>query len=235
MHATIHDELTTTQEKAVRAMKSSEFIRLATAAAAMSFATAAFSYNSRIDMLVTQPDGLHKAALASGGTYQAGGLSPPKYLIPDLNNLVADSSTIVVASVRNATAILKDDGRFISTNYQLEILETIKGDFASAADLLEMPGGTYKFSDGSVVIQVEPVWKALQAGTTYILFLKRWDDQPDHFRVVGAGQGIYEITFDREHLISHTHLENDPLSDDVSLGKAGFLEKVKSIVANKKQ
>jgi hypothetical protein len=215
-------------------MKSHEFIRLATMTASLSWATDALPYNSRIDMLVLQPDGLHKAALASGGTYQAGGLSPPKYLIPDLNQLVSGSPTIVVASVSNATAELLDDGRYIRTNYQLNIIQIIKGDFAKT-DLLEMPGGTYTFSDGSAVNQIEPVWKALRKGTTYILFLTRWADRPDHFHVVGAGQGIFEIAFDGEHLISYTYLKNEPLRDDVSAGKAAFLEKVESIVtANKR-
>jgi hypothetical protein len=210
-------------------MKSSDFIRLATFTTAMSLATTALSYNSRIDMLVSQPDGLHKAALASGGTYRAGGLSPPKFLIPDLKNLVADSPTIVVASVSNATAVLEDEGRSIRTTYRLNILQIIKGEIANT-DLVEMPGGTYTFSDGSVVNQIEPIWKALRTGTTYILFLKRWDVQPNEFRVVGAGQGVYEIGFDGQHLTSYTYLQNDPLSDEVSAGKAAFLGKVMSIV-----
>ena len=216
-------------------MKSYEFIRLATvAAAAMSLATAALSYDPSIDKLVSQPDGLHKAAVASGGTYQAGGGSPPKYRMFDLNQLVADSPTIVVASVSNATAELVDDGRYIRTNYQLSIVQTIKGDFAKAI-LLEMPGGTYTFSDGSVINWIEPVWKSLRTGATYILFLTRWEDQPDHFRVVSASQGIVEITSDGQRLISHTYVPNDFLIDEASAGKTAFLQKVKSIVAASKR
>ena len=126
-------------------MKAYELIWLATVAAAMIFVTAAFSSDSSINMLVRQLDGLHKAALASGGAYQTGRGSAAKYRMNSLNDLVAGSPTIVVASVRSATPVLKDNGRFLFTNYQLNVIEPIKGDFANT-DVLEMMGATYTFS-----------------------------------------------------------------------------------------
>lgn len=206
------------------------FINLTALAAAMSFATVSLSSDLNINMLQQQPDGLHKAALASGGTYRTGGGSPPKYRMSDLNQLVRDSPTIIVATVTNATAVLKDDGRFLFTNYQLNVIETIKGEFAKS-DELEMKGGTYTFSDGSIVNWVEPAWKSLRTGTTYILFLHRWEDAPNQFRVVSAGQGIFEITSDGERLISYTYIPYpyDPLIDDASAGREAFLKKVRSI------
>jgi hypothetical protein len=35
-------------------------------------------------------------------------------------------------------------------NYQINVIETIKGKFAKS-DVLEMMGGTHRFSDGSIV------------------------------------------------------------------------------------
>jgi len=212
-------------------MKLNVVVRLATAAAAMSFATISLSSDLDVNMLQRQPDGLHKAALASGGTYRTGGGSPPKYRMSDLNQLVTDSPTIIVATVTNATAVLKEEGRFLFTNYQLNVIETIKGNFAKT-DELEMKGGTYTFSDGSIVNWVEPAWKSLRTGTTYILFLHRWEDVPNQFRVVSAGQGIFEITSDGEHLISYAYIPYpyDPLLDDASAGREAFLKKVRSIV-----
>jgi hypothetical protein len=206
------------------------FIDLTAIAAAMSFATISLSSDLNINMLQRQPDGLHKAALASGGTYRTGGGSPPKYRISDLNQLVTDSPTIIVATVTNATAVLKDDGRFLFTNYQLNVIETIKGNFEKT-DELEMMGGTYTFSDGSIVNWVEPVWKSLRTGTTYILFLHRWEDAPNQFRVVSAGQGIFEVTSDGDHLISYTYIPYpyDPLIDAAKEGKDAFLKNVRSI------
>jgi hypothetical protein len=206
------------------------FINLPALAAAMSFAATSLSSDLDINMLQQQPEGLHKAALASGGTYRTGGGSPPKSRVSDLNQLVTGSPTIIVATVANATAVLKDDGRFLFTNYQLNVIETIKGNFAKS-DELEMMGGSYTFSDGSIVNWVEPAWKSLRTGTTYILFLHRWEDVPNQFRVVSAGQGIFEITSDGEHLISYTYIPYpfDPLIDDASAGREAFLKKVRSI------
>jgi hypothetical protein len=206
------------------------FINLTALAAAMSFATISLSSDLDINMLQRQPDGLHKAALASGGTYRTGGGSPPKYRMSDLNQLVTGSPTIIVATVANATAVLKDDGRFLFTNYQRNVIEIIKGNFTKT-DELEMMGGTYTFSDGSIVNWAEPAWKSLRTGTTCILFLHRWEDVPNQFRVVSAGQGIFEITSDGEHLISYTYIPypHDPLIDDASAGKEAFLKKVRSI------
>jgi hypothetical protein len=182
---------------------------------------------------------LHQSNCASrsrGGTYRTGGGSPPKYRMSDLNQLVTDSPTIIVATVANATAVLKDDGRFLFSNYQLNVIETIKGNFAKT-DELEMKGGTYTFSDGSIVNWVEPAWKSLRTGTTYILFLHRWEDVPNQFRVVSAGQGIFEITSDGEHLISYTYIPYpyDPLIDEAKEGKDAFLKKVRSIVVATKR
>jgi hypothetical protein len=201
-------------------MKFHYFINLTALAAAMGFATISLSSDPDISMLQRQPDGLHKAALASGGTYRTAGGAPPKYRMSDLNQLVTDSPNIVVATVANATAVLKDDGRFLFTNYQLNVIETIKGNFTEA-DELEVMGGTYTFSDGSVVNWVEPAWKSLRTGTTYILFLHRWEDVPNQFRVVSAGQGIFEITSDGEHLISYTYIP--------------FMKNVRSIVSATKR
>jgi hypothetical protein len=206
------------------------FINLTALAAAMSFATISLSSDLDINTLQQQPEGLHKAALASGGIYRTGGGSPPKSRVSDLNQLVTGSPTIIVATVANATAVLKDDGRFLFTNYQLNVIETIKGNFAKT-DELEMMGGTYTFSDGSIVNWVEPAWKSLRIGTTYILFLHHWEDVPNQFRVVSAGQGIFEIASDGEHLISYTYIPHpyDPLIDAAKEGKDAFLKNVRSI------
>jgi len=213
----------------VTAMKSHELIRLATVVTALSLAATASSRDRNIDMLARQPDGYHKAALASGGIYEAGAYySPPKSRVADLNELIAGSSTIVIASVSDATAKLQDEGRFIRTIYQLNITDVIKGNIAPT-DVLEIPGGSYKFSDGSVANQVETAWKALETGKTYILFLARWPDRPTVFRLTSAAQGIFEIASDGQHLISDSYIPNDPLSDEASAGKAAFLEKVNSI------
>ena len=100
-------------------MKSYGLIRLATVAPALSLAATALSRDRATDRLILQPDGLHKAALASGGTYEASAfLSPPKYRMSNLNDLVAGSSTIVVVTVSNANAELQDEGRFIAANWQ---------------------------------------------------------------------------------------------------------------------
>jgi hypothetical protein len=211
------------------AMKSRKFIELAALAAAMSLTTVALAANADLLTLSLQPDGLHKAALANGGFFQTGGDSPPKFFIPDLNHLVADSSTIVVATVSKATATLEDQGRYIRTNCQLNVTQAIKGNFAQTS-FVEMPGGKYTFSDGSVANQVEPVWKALRPGPTYILFLASSNAEPGAYRVVGASQGVFEIGLDGQHLISYTYLRNDPLSDQVAAGRTAFLQDVESIV-----
>ena len=212
-------------------MKVYKFIWLSAVVLNMSFAAVALSFDSSVDKLVEQPDGLHKAALASGGTYHAGGRTPPKYRMNSLEALVRASPTVVVAAVSNATPELQDQGRFLRTNCKLRIIETIKGDFVPT-DFLEMPGGTYTFSDGSVVDWVEPVWKTLRTGGTYVLFLRRWQDEPDHFHVVSAGQGIFEISPDREHLISYTYIPYpyDSLIDEANAGTDAFLNKVRSFV-----
>jgi hypothetical protein len=197
----------------------------------LSFAVAALARDVKIDMLAAQPDGLHKAAIASGGTYLASGGSPPKFKMMDLNQLVADSTTIVVASVQSAKSELSDEGRQIKTRYTLNVIQTVKGDSGNT-ELLTMRGGTYAFPDGTVVSQVEPASKELRVGITYILFLKHLPNDRGTLRVVSPGQGVFEVASDGQHLISYTYVQNDPLSDEADSGKLAFLKKVQAIVSS---
>jgi hypothetical protein len=218
----------------MRIMKSYELFSLVAVSAASVFVATALSQDTasqRVNLatLSRQQDGLHKAALANGGTYQSGPDAPPKYRMADLKQLVADSPVIVVAEVSKATPALIHDGRDIVTNYTFNVIQSIKGT-AGTSSVLTMPGGTYKFSDGSVVIENEPVWKSLKTSTAYILFLKQASDNPRAFRSVSAGQGVFEITSDGRHLVSHTYVQNDPLIDEASAGEAAFLAKVKAIM-----
>jgi hypothetical protein len=57
-------------------MKVYKFIQLAAVAAALNLTTPALSRDRDIGKLALQPNGYHKAALASGGTYQVSGRSP---------------------------------------------------------------------------------------------------------------------------------------------------------------
>jgi hypothetical protein len=149
----------------------------------------------------------------------------------DLKQLTDVSSIIVVASVSDAFPELLDEGRYVLTEYKLQVIEVIKGNMPET-DSLDIPGGSYKFSDGSVVNQVEDAWKAIQVGKTYILFLSRWPDRPAKLQVSSAAQGIFEVAFGTWSLISYTYIQNDPIRDEARLGKAAFLEKVKAMVAD---
>jgi hypothetical protein len=55
---------------------------------------------------------------------------------------------------------------------------------------------------------------------------------PNQFRVVSAGQGVFEITSDGAHLISYIYLPYpyDPLIDEAKEGKDACLKKVRSKV-----
>jgi hypothetical protein len=139
-------------------MKSRALIKPATVVAALGLSSVVLAATCQsLFTLSLQPDGLHKAALANGGFYRTGGISPPKYYMPDLNTLVADSSTIVVATVSKVTAMLEDESRSIKTDYQLDVVQTIKGNIAQTS-VVDIPGGKYTFSDDSVAEQFEPVW-----------------------------------------------------------------------------
>jgi hypothetical protein len=50
-------------------------------------------------------------------------------------------------------------------------------------------------------------------------------------RLTSAGQGIFEITSDGEHLISYSYIPHpyDPLIDEASAVREAFVKKVRSI------
>lgn len=184
--------------------------------------------------LARQPDGLHKAALANGGTFESGGGDPPKGIY-DLPSLAVMSTIIVSAKVLKSESILVNEGRDIETLSTLQITQIFKGQSSEQLLHLSMRGGAYTFPDGSKATQTEDIERPLVENVEYILFLERAQDRPNlYYPTAWTGQDVFEVARDGSHLFSHTYLRKDPLRDEAKAGREAFVQRLQKLIASQR-
>jgi hypothetical protein len=182
--------------------------------------------------LLHLPDGLHKAALANGGTFDTGPDSPPISRAAGLPDLVSSSTLIVSAKVQSSESKLIDEGRDIATIYSLQIARTFKGENSGQVSLA-VKGGTYTFPDGSKAMHTEDLCRPLVQDVEYILFLVRYPDPSDLNLYYEAGrcESVFEVARDGHHLYSHTYMNEDHLRGEAKAGKQAFVQRLQSIIS----
>ncbi|HEV2618687.1 MAG TPA: hypothetical protein VGU23_01990 [Acidobacteriaceae bacterium] len=183
--------------------------------------------------LLQLPDGLHKAALASGGIFETSAAGPPIDIAGGLADLVSGSQLIVAARILSSESILAEEGRDIDTVHTMQVTRTFKGGNPGPISLA-VPGGAYTFPDGSKAIEEDTLCKPLVKGAEYILFLTPGTDRPTLHLYYPASrcQAIFEVGRDGHHLYSHTYFKEDPLRTEARVGKEAFIRQLQKIVAS---
>jgi len=125
-----------------------------------------------------QSGGLRAAARVAGH-YETYHTTQSEALADDLTELQSISDSIVVARVKGRlSSALSPSGDSISTDYGLEVDESIRGRLhASAVFRLRLPGGAVVFEDGTTATVRTDDLERIVPGRRYVLFLK---DLSDH-------------------------------------------------------
>lgn len=103
-----------------------------------------------------------------------------------LNDLIAQSSVIVLGQVSGSTASYS--GSTIYTHYKVSVLQQWKGGAQSSLDVL-VPGGT-----ANGIRQIFPGAPQLSAGRQYVLFL--WTSSRGAISTLGFTQGVFTLAKD---------------------------------------
>jgi hypothetical protein len=188
----------------------------------------------RLYLLEKQPDGLQKAALAncgSFGTYTA----TPEDVGSSLEDLVKRSSTILVGEATEGKTLLVDDGRYIVTEFTFHVTRVLKGVHADSDHTkVEIPGGTYKFEDGTQATDNCYCRKPV-IGHTYVVFSNPLRSSSRILVPSFADQGIFELASDGLKVIPYSTQFFDFLhrpSDIPHLTQTRFLGDVQALIAN---
>jgi hypothetical protein len=138
------------------------------------------------------------AAGALGGARGAHGFIAyprPVHRFRDLRELFDQSTEVVVGvPVSKSSRLSGDAGSMVLTDYEVQVLETFKGDRHKGRSItLEVPGGSVAAADGSInEVRMPDFWKNPEVGKGYVFFLKKRKDSPS--LLVGGPQGSFEIT-----------------------------------------
>jgi hypothetical protein len=133
-------------------------------------------------------------------------------VIYSLSQLVKASSHIVIGRAESNLCSLSTDGKTINTLYKVKVQESFKGNLKSGKFIkVALPGGMYKFSNGTIVEIKTPWFKKMDHGQTYILFLN-FHEQAEGYIPTGGPQGIFKLPTDNRYSLIEAHASNDKYS-----------------------
>lgn len=174
--------------------------------------------------------GLREAARIKG--HYVGRANTTGWLKYDLEGLVEHSAGVIVGTPVKASSQLGSSGTLITTTYQVKVQQTLKGSLAPGETVnVVLPGGKVVFEDGTSAEMKTPDLGQMEGGKRYVLFLSPRQDAPGDFGLTGVGQGLFELSKDKEKagVKPHGH-HSDVVQKHRDETEEDFLEKVKAAV-----
>jgi hypothetical protein len=169
--------------------------------------------NIRLMRLSREEDGLHKAALANGGSYVLRIPGTRWNVAATVADLVSESKLIAIVNVSSEETRLINDGRGIGTFYKFSVISVLEGDATNlASSMIELPGGTYVYDDRSIAaIDVERRPR-MRVGHTYVIFLKPSATSSNILEPTFESQGIFEVSDDGATVRHYSMESGDTIS-----------------------
>jgi hypothetical protein len=150
----------------------------------------------------------------------------------DIEALTKGSVAVVVGiASKKVDARLSSNGHLIFTDYEVEVIERIKGPSSHGSRItVSLPGGFFEFEEGTSAELRTPDFEHLKVGASYILFLSDSEKGYNVYTLSGGPQGVIEIV-NGKTLKSHGR-PTDPVSEETKdNNKDRFLEKVRDKAA----
>jgi hypothetical protein len=178
-------------------MKKIRAINLATAAMGILLLTGIAKPNLPIQRVESQGATLKEQAKRAGGRLLHQPDPDRSTIYSDIEALLNSSKVVIVGHTESNRCQLRPDGKFVTTDFHVKVVEAIKGNVKKDETILvSSPGGFYRFfeTDGPVDVMVRMKGYAHPLnGRTYVFFL----DHPKLDRgydLTGGPQGQYDIT-----------------------------------------
>ena len=138
---------------------------------------------------------LHQLALKAGGAALVHFTPDRSVLYPNLEELARRSDIVIIGRPVQGGGILRQDGQFINEQFWVGVQESIKGGFHNGDRIpVVVPGGAYRFSDGSLALVNASGGKRPECGRSYAFFLYGYGLENKGYELVGGLQGVYDLT-----------------------------------------
>lgn len=112
----------------------------------------------------------------------------------DLDTITKKSAAVVIGTAVSNVSRLSADGEQITTDYQVQVLEVLKGKGVDTGNIeVSLPGGRVVFEDGTSAQVNVPGFRKMENGKTYVLYLSERGPEHSSFAVTGGPQGIFEV------------------------------------------
>lgn len=132
-----------------------------------------------------------------------------------LDVLGRESKAIVIGKPIRAIGKQSANGQQVTTDFDVQIQEVIKGDLQPNATItVSMPGGLIKEADGNLREFRTPRVRKMNLGKNHALFLKAKNPNDNLFTPLRGSQGIYEIPANGTRVIHLGRSPDLPPADD---------------------
>lgn len=145
----------------------------------------------------------------------------------DIEALTRRSAAVVVGVPKKSLGTrLAQGGQLIFTDYEVSVLEVVKGAAVGNVVKVALVGGRLEFEDGTSAEVRTPKFEHVKAGHTYTFFLSEDESNPGLFVLTGGPQGLVEIA-DGGSVKSHGR-PTDPIAEEgKGMGRDAFLREVR--------
>ena len=117
--------------------------------------------------------GLHARAKSAGGKLVWRYKPTKSVLYPNVEELAKRSDLVIVGRTLAHRSSLTADGRFITQDFLVRVQEVFKGEVKNGSSMIvSLPGGSYKFDDGTRVHVMPIGYKQAVDGASYVFFLR---------------------------------------------------------------
>ena len=139
-------------------------------------------------------DTLQNRAKAAGGTLLWRYRPNNSSLYANIEELSKRTDVIVVGRTVMHRSTLRPDGKFITEDFQVIVQEVIKGDLSTGKVItVSLPGGIYKFPDGTLANVLPRGYKKPEDHTTYVFFLKNKGAIYQGHQLASETQGLFAL------------------------------------------
>lgn len=171
---------------------------------------------------------LHEQAKRAGGKASVVFEPEPQSFSPDLGSLTRRSDVVVVGRPLSNRGTLSPDGRSVTQDYRVRVQGVVKGGLAPGTTIVvSLPGGGYKFPDGSFVSARAKDYRQAENGKLYVFFL---DAEGGGYRLAGGTQGLFRLAEDGKVEPASTS-RHDGLAAYKGAGAAAFLKELRAAAA----
>lgn len=172
--------------------------------------------------------GLREAARIKG--HYVGTILTSQWLKYDIDMLAKNSAAVIIGTAVENVSRLTEDGRQITTNYQVIVQEGLKGNIQEGSTITaSLPGGRVEFEDGTSAELVTPGFSRMVNGETYVLFLSKKKDESSTFILTGGPQGSFQIPADGTGIKPSGH-SSDIVQKHKGKDAKAFLKEVREAV-----